>query len=141
MNTYLVLYNSPVSAADLMEHSTPEEMKAGMDAWTEWGAKAGSALVDFGLPLGESRRVEGGSTSPGTSFPSISSQRGGSLMMRPIRPSQSMRHPATAAAARKSGHALTLKLQLERRGLFRLLSGRGTAACINYILESHPGTA
>jgi len=67
VNTYLVLYNSPVSAADLMEHSTPEEMKAGMDAWTEWGAKAGSALVDFGLPLGESRRVEGGSASPGTS--------------------------------------------------------------------------
>src|SRR5205085_5298763 len=25
VNTYLVLYNSPVSAADLMEHSTPEE--------------------------------------------------------------------------------------------------------------------
>jgi hypothetical protein len=38
-----------------------------MDMWTEWGGKLGPALVDFGLPLGESNRVEGGSASPGTS--------------------------------------------------------------------------
>ena len=67
MNRYLVLYNSPISAADLMENSTPEDMKAGMDAWNEWGQKAGDALVDFGLPLGASNRVEGGSASAGTS--------------------------------------------------------------------------
>jgi hypothetical protein len=64
---YLVIYNSPVSAADLMANSTPEEMKAGMDSWMAWGGKTGDALVDFGLPLGSSNRVEGGSTSPGTS--------------------------------------------------------------------------
>jgi hypothetical protein len=67
VNTYLVLYNSPVSPAEMMEHSTPEEMKAGMDDWNAWGAKAGDALVDFGLPLGPSNRIEGGSTSPGSS--------------------------------------------------------------------------
>ena len=67
MSTFLVLYNSPISAADLMEHSTPEEMKAGMDAWMAWSGKVGDALVDFGLPLGSSKRVEGGSTSPGSS--------------------------------------------------------------------------
>jgi hypothetical protein len=64
---FLVLYNSPISAAEQMEMSTPEEMKAGMDMWMEWGAKVGPALTDFGLPLGDSNRVEGGSASPGTS--------------------------------------------------------------------------
>jgi hypothetical protein len=67
MGKYLVLYNSPISADDMMANSTPEEMKAGMDAWNTWGAKVGDALVDFGLPLGSSKRVEGGSMSPGSS--------------------------------------------------------------------------
>jgi hypothetical protein len=35
--------------------------------WMEWGGKAGSALVDFGLPLGESNRIEGGRSSSGSS--------------------------------------------------------------------------
>ncbi len=67
MGKYLVLYNSPISAAEMMASSTPEERKAGMDAWNAWGSKVGDALVDFGLPLGSSKRVEGGSTSPGSS--------------------------------------------------------------------------
>jgi hypothetical protein len=67
MGKYLVLYNSPISAAEMMANSTPEEMKAGMDAWNDWGATVGDALVDFGLPLGSSNRVEGGSASPGSS--------------------------------------------------------------------------
>jgi hypothetical protein len=33
-----------------MAASTPEEMKAGMDAWMAWGAEAGDALVDWGVP-------------------------------------------------------------------------------------------
>jgi hypothetical protein len=64
---FLVLYNSPVTYAEQMEMSTPEDMKAGMEAWTVWGDKVGSALVDFGLPLGDSNRVAGGSTSAGGS--------------------------------------------------------------------------
>ena len=67
MARFLVLYNSPISAAEQMEMSSPEDMKAGMDAWMEWAGKVGSALVDFGLPLGENNRVEGGSATPGTS--------------------------------------------------------------------------
>jgi len=67
MKRYLVIYNSPISAAEQMEMSTPEEMKAGMSKWNEWGQKVGDALLDFGKPLGESNRVEGGSTSTGTS--------------------------------------------------------------------------
>src|SRR5262245_61927673 len=64
---FLVLYNSPISASEQMEMSSPEEMKAGMDLWMAWSRDVGPALVDFGLPLGGSNRVEGGSTSPGTS--------------------------------------------------------------------------
>ena len=33
-----------------MAGSTPAEMKAGVDAWMAWGAAAGDALVDWGVP-------------------------------------------------------------------------------------------
>jgi|1185.fasta_scaffold261023_2 hypothetical protein len=67
MARFLVLYNSPVTYAEQMEMSNPEDMKAGMDAWMEWSREVGSALVDFGLPLGDSNRIASGSTSPGES--------------------------------------------------------------------------
>ncbi|MFL5738448.1 MAG: hypothetical protein ACJ76P_14120 [Actinomycetota bacterium] len=65
MAMFFVLYSSPVTYAEQMEMSTPEDMKAGMSKWNEWGQKVGDALLDFGKPLGESNRVAGGSTSPG----------------------------------------------------------------------------
>src|SRR5215210_7304665 len=67
MTNFFVLYNSPVSAAEMMANSTPEEMKAGMDAWMAWGQRNGDSLVDFGLPLGSSTHIEAGSASPGSS--------------------------------------------------------------------------
>jgi hypothetical protein len=67
MTKFFVLYNSPVSAAEMMANATPEEMKAGMDAWTAWGQRNGDSLVDFGLPLGSSLHIEAGSASPGSS--------------------------------------------------------------------------
>jgi hypothetical protein len=57
MTKFLVLYNSPVSAAEMMASSTPEQMQAGMEAWMAWAQKSGEALVDFGVPLGSSVRV------------------------------------------------------------------------------------
>jgi hypothetical protein len=51
MTSYLVLYRSPTSPADLMANSTPEQAKAGMDAWTTWAEKAGGAIVDLGSPI------------------------------------------------------------------------------------------
>ena len=50
MTRYLLLYRSSVSAADQMSSATPEQAQAGMDAWTAWGEKAGSAIVDMGSP-------------------------------------------------------------------------------------------
>jgi hypothetical protein len=50
MEKYLVLYRSTMTAAEQMAAGTPEQMKAGLDAWTAWGAAAGDALVDWGAP-------------------------------------------------------------------------------------------
>jgi hypothetical protein len=36
MPKFLVLYRSNVSAAEQMSSGTPEQMKAGMDAWMAW---------------------------------------------------------------------------------------------------------
>ena len=66
MGKFLVLYNSQMSAAEVMASSTPEEMKAGMDAWMAWGGKVGDALVDFGMPLGSSKYLDGQSVADGS---------------------------------------------------------------------------
>jgi hypothetical protein len=67
MKKFLVLYKAPTSAFEQMKKSTPEQQKAGMDAWMAWGKKAGSSIVDMGAPLGKSLRVtKGGGASPST---------------------------------------------------------------------------
>ena len=50
MQKYLVLYRSKMSMGEQMANSTPEERQAGMTAWMAWGAAAGDALVDWGVP-------------------------------------------------------------------------------------------
>jgi YCII-related domain len=65
MKKFLVLYKAPASAFDMMKKSTPEQQKAGMDAWMAWSKKAASSIVDMGAPLGKSLRVtRGGGASP-----------------------------------------------------------------------------
>jgi hypothetical protein len=51
MAKFMILYRSPASAREQMANATPEEAKAGMDAWMAWAGKAGSAVVDLGSPL------------------------------------------------------------------------------------------
>lgn len=51
MKKFLVLYRSTVSAAEQMTKVTPEQAKAGMDAWMAWAKKAGPGIVDLGQPL------------------------------------------------------------------------------------------
>ena len=65
MKRFLVLYQSATSAEDQMARATPEEAKAGMDAWMAWAGKADSAIVELGAPLGAGRHVESGATSNG----------------------------------------------------------------------------
>jgi hypothetical protein len=64
MKKFLVLYKAPASSFEQMSKSTPEQQKAGMDAWMTWGKKAASAIVDMGAPLGKSLRVTNGGSSP-----------------------------------------------------------------------------
>lgn len=67
MKKFLVLYKAPTSAFEQMKKSTPEQQKAGMDAWMAWSKKAGSSIVDMGAPLGKSLRVtKGGGAAPST---------------------------------------------------------------------------
>ena len=66
MKKFLVLYKAPTSAFEQMMKSTPEQQKAGMDAWMGWSKKAGSSIVDMGGPLGKSLRVTKGGASPTT---------------------------------------------------------------------------
>lgn len=58
MKKYFVLYMAPVAEFQkLMEHSTPEQAKAGMDAWMKWADAHKADLVDLGQPLGKTKRV------------------------------------------------------------------------------------
>jgi hypothetical protein len=60
MKKFLVLYRAPASSFELMKKATPEQQKAGMDAWMAWSKSAASSIVDMGGPLGKSLRVTKG---------------------------------------------------------------------------------
>ena len=58
MSKFFLLYLAPVSAIEqMMANATPDQMKAGMDAWMAWMKKNENALVDMGAPLGKTKRV------------------------------------------------------------------------------------
>jgi hypothetical protein len=64
MKKFLVLYKAPVASFDQMMKASPEQQKAGMDAWMAWGKKAGSSIVDMGAPLGKALSVTPTGASP-----------------------------------------------------------------------------
>ena len=65
MKKFLVLYKASASGFEQMKNATPEQQKAGMDAWMTWSKKVGSAIVDMGSPLGKAVRVDkGGAATP-----------------------------------------------------------------------------
>ena len=64
MKKFLVLYKAPASSFEKMKSATPEQQKAGMDAWMSWGKKSASSIVDMGGPLGKSLRVTQGGAGP-----------------------------------------------------------------------------
>ena len=53
-----------------MQTATPEEMQAGMQAWMDWFAQCGEALLEQGARLDEGRRLTaaGSSDSPRPPF-------------------------------------------------------------------------
>lgn len=56
MKKFLVLYKAPQAAFEQMMKATPEQQKAGMDAWMAWSSRAKSLIVDMGGPLGKGMR-------------------------------------------------------------------------------------
>lgn len=59
MKKFLVLYRSTVSAKDQMAKASPDQAKAGMDAWMAWAKRAETNLVELGSPLGETALLRG----------------------------------------------------------------------------------
>ena len=59
MKKFLVLYQSTVPASEQMKNATPEQAKAGMDAWMSWAGRAGSGIVDMGSPVATAAGLNG----------------------------------------------------------------------------------
>jgi len=64
MKKFLVLYKASAGEFEKAMNSTPDEQKAGMDAWMAWSQKAQSSIVDLGAPLGKAFRVTKNGGSP-----------------------------------------------------------------------------
>lgn len=64
MSTFLVLYRSEQSAAEQMAAADPEAGADSMNAWMDWAARAGEALVDLGSPT----QTVAGADADATSF-------------------------------------------------------------------------
>ena len=69
MTKFVILYRSSMPAGEQMAATTPEQAKAGMEAWMSWAGKVGAALVDLGSPLAPAGRV--GQVSASTDSQSI----------------------------------------------------------------------
>ena len=65
MTKFMVLYRSSTTARDHIASETPEQMKAGMEAWMQWAGKAGDAVVDLGAPLAPAAHLGPGSSDAG----------------------------------------------------------------------------
>jgi hypothetical protein len=66
MKKFLVLYKAPSSSFEQMKSATPEQQKAGMEAWMNWSQKAAGSIADMGGPLGKSMRVTKGGAAQST---------------------------------------------------------------------------
>jgi hypothetical protein len=64
MKKFIVLYKASAAAFAEVMKAPPEQQKAGMDAWTEWGKKAEKSIVDMGAPLGKTLLVTAQGASP-----------------------------------------------------------------------------
>jgi hypothetical protein len=62
MKKFLILYKASPEAFQQAMKSTPEQQKAGMDAWMTWSKKAASSIVDMGAPLGKTMKVTNGAS-------------------------------------------------------------------------------
>jgi hypothetical protein len=64
MAKYILLYKGPARG---MEQMPAEQLEQVMQAWTQWGDKVGSAMVDFGNPFATRAAVHGDGSESGAS--------------------------------------------------------------------------
>jgi len=57
MKKYMVLYYSPMSATEQMQSASPDEMQKGMEPWFAWQKQWGAGIVDMGMPLDNSHKM------------------------------------------------------------------------------------
>jgi hypothetical protein len=58
MKKFMALYMAERAAIDQMMKGTPEQMKAGMDAWMSWYKTNEKAVAELGAPLGKTKRID-----------------------------------------------------------------------------------
>ena len=75
MKKFLVLYKAPVASFDQMMKATPEQQKAGMDAWMAWGKQGRGVDRRHGRTAGE-----GAEGHPGRPYPICNDLGGYSIM-------------------------------------------------------------
>src|SRR5690348_1165315 len=78
MAKFLVLYRSPASAREQMGSASPEDAKAGIDAWMAWAGRAGDAIVDLGAPLDAPQSLPDGASGGGNAATGFSILQGDS---------------------------------------------------------------
>jgi hypothetical protein len=63
MSKFMILYRAPASAREQMEHATPEQRRAGLEAWRAWASRVDYAIADLGSPLAHTTHVGPGTAS------------------------------------------------------------------------------
>ena len=58
MKRFMALYMAERSAIDQIMKPTPEDMKKGIDAWTNWHKANQKAVEELGAPLGKTKRID-----------------------------------------------------------------------------------
>ena len=59
MKKFMIFYMAdPAAFETMMQNSTPETRKKGMEAWMHWMTAHKGSIVDGGAPLGKTRRVD-----------------------------------------------------------------------------------
>jgi hypothetical protein len=64
MAKFILLYKGPARG---MQDISPTESEQIMQAWTQWGDKVGSSMVDFGNPFAARAAVHGDGSGSGAS--------------------------------------------------------------------------
>jgi hypothetical protein len=63
MSKFMILYRAPNYAREQMENATPEQRRAGLEAWRAWASRVDYAIADLGSPLAHTTHVGPGAAS------------------------------------------------------------------------------